>query len=67
MATTVAGGNDKMVIISLNLVTKKLQSKGLDPKISSVEFQCANHYTTQPGVIEFILFTELSGFIDSAS
>ena len=33
---------------------KKLQSQGFDPRISSVEGQCANHYTTEPTVIAII-------------
>ena len=49
-----------------------MQSKGFNSKISSVEVQCANHYTMEPSVtakifkciITFVEFTEL---IDSAS
>ena len=39
---------------SLNLMTKKLQSKEFVPMISSVEGQCANHFTMKSGVIAII-------------
>ena len=57
---------------------QKLHSKGFDPRISSVDFQCTNHYSMEPSVIlnifkwtlfyiiAFVAFAEFSGFIDSA-
>ena len=46
--------HNRLSMNSLNLMTKKLQSIGFDPRISSVEGQCANHYTMEPSSIAVI-------------
>ena len=56
-------------------MTKKLQSKGFDPSISSVEGQCANHYTMKQSVlvitlkwtIVYVTFAEISDLIDNTT
>ena len=65
---------------SLNLDDETLQSKGFDPRIYSVEGQCANHYIIRVmcnsnhlqidsnlNIIVFVEFTDFTEFIDSAS
>ena len=46
--------HEKLSMNLLNLMTKILQSKGFDPRISSAEGQCAGHYAMKPCVIVVI-------------
>ena len=54
------------------LMTKKIQTKGIDLRISLAEGQCVNHYTMEPNAIAIIfkltlvyaLLPEFSEFIE---
>ena len=52
---TIGFFHNKLPINSLNLMTRKLQPKGFDPRVSSVEGQRVNHYAMEPSVIASIL------------